>query len=74
MPPENAPHQDQTSDAIDDTQTNSVSTHEPDGERVAEAGHGYVGRQMDDRMKTTPRVEGDGTAGDDTPPEADEAP
>ena len=77
MPPEtpHAPEQDQTSDAIDDAQTNTVSTPEPDGKRVAEAGNAYVGRQMDDRLKANPRVEGDGTAGDGTPPQqpADEA-
>ena len=74
MPTDHAPEQDQSSDAIDDVSKTTVSTPEPDGERVAEAGHAYVGRQMDDRMKTTPRVEGDGTMGDGTPPEDDEAP
>jgi len=33
----------------------------PDGARVAEAGNAYVGRMMDDDLKTTPRVE-DGDA------------
>ena len=62
------PEQDQQSDAIDAARTTSetVSTPETDGARVAEAGHGYVGRMMDDDLKTTPRLRGDG--------EVDEAP
>lgn len=71
MPPETprAPEQDQHSDAIDDVSKNTVSTPEPEGERVAEAGNAYVGRQMSDDMKANPRVEGDGTEGDGTPPQ-----
>ena len=65
-----APEQDQHDDAIDGATTRQeVSAHETDGARVAEAGHGYVGRQMDDRLKTTPRVEGGGEA--DGPPETE---
>ncbi len=59
-----APEQDQTSPAIDAagvTQT-TVSTPDTDGARVSEAGHGYVGRTMDDDLKANPRVRGDGTA------------
>ena len=56
-----APEQNQQSDAIDAADTGQeVSTHETDGARVAEAGHGYVGRTMSDDLKTTPRVKGDG--------------
>lgn len=57
-----APEQDQTSDAIDDAGTSqtTVSTHDTDGARVAEAGHGYVGRTMSDDVKSTPRDEGSG--------------
>ena len=74
MPPETpkAPEQDQHSDAIGDVSQNTVSTPKPDGERVSEAGHGYVGRQMDDRLKANPRVQGDGTEGDGTPPQDDQ--
>ena len=61
-----APEQDQRIDAVDaESPSQEVSAHEADGDRIAEAGHGYVGRQMDDRLKTTPRVEGSGEAGDD---------
>jgi hypothetical protein len=66
MPPETpkAPEQSQQSDAIDaESPRQEVSAPETDGARVAEAGHGYVGRQMDDRLKTTPRVEGSGESG-----------
>lgn len=73
MPTERIPDQDQSSDAISDVSQNTVSTPEPDGERVAEAGNAYVGRQMDDRLKANPRVEGDGTVGDGTPPQMNEA-
>ncbi len=55
-----APEQDQTDDAIADVSKTTVSTPEPDGKRVAEAGNQYVGRMMDDDMKTTPRPDGDG--------------
>ncbi len=58
----NAPEQDQTSDAIDDVSKTTVSTPEPDGKRVAEAGHGYVGRTMSDDVKTTSREKGSGEA------------
>ena len=58
------PEQDQHSDAIDaeGTTRSTVSTPETDGARVSEAGHGYVGRTMDDRLKANPRVRGDGEA------------
>jgi hypothetical protein len=65
-----APEQDQHDEAVDDAASSQeVSAHETDGARVAEAGHGYVGRQMDDRLKTTPRVKGGGEA--DAPPETE---
>ena len=65
-PAPNPPEQDQHSDAIDaaGTTQSTVSTPETDGARVAEAGHGYVGRTMDDALKTTPRVRGDGEEAD----------
>ena len=58
----NAPEQDQADDAIGDVSKTTVSTPETDGKRVAEAGHGYVGRTMSDDVKTTPREEGSGEA------------
>ena len=43
----------------------------PDGEaRVAEAGHGYVGRTMDDALKSSPRVTEPGAGTDETPGDA----
>ena len=38
-----------------------------DGARVAEAGNAYVGRQLDDRLKTAPRVEDGDEAVDEDP-------
>lgn len=38
-----------------------------DGARVAEAGNAYVGRQMDDRLKSGPRVEDGDEAVDEDP-------
>ena len=66
------PEQDQQSDAIDAARTTNetVSTPETDGARVAEAGHGYVGRMMDDDLKTNPRVRGDGEVDDPSAGEA----
>ncbi|HEX8298631.1 MAG TPA: hypothetical protein VF594_05660, partial [Rubricoccaceae bacterium] len=64
-----APEQNQQSDAIDAANTSTgstVSTPETDGARVAEAGNGYVGRTMDDDLKTNPRVRGDGEVSDAT--------
>lgn len=58
----NAPEQDQTSDAVDDVSKTTVATGETEGKRVAEAGHGYVGRTMSDDVKTTSREEGSGEA------------
>ena len=66
------PAQNQQSDAIDaaNPSTLIVATPDTDGARVAEAGNGYVGRMMDDSLKTNPRVRGDGEV-NETP--ADEA-
>ena len=63
-PPPRPPEQDQHSDAIDaaGVTQSTVSTPETEGARVSEAGHGYVGRMMDDAIKTNPRVRGDGEA------------
>lgn len=42
----------------DDADTGSnVRAPETDEPRQGEAGNAYVGRQMDDRMKTNPRIE-----------------
>ena len=44
-----------------------AATEVEDGARVAEAGHGYVGRQMADRLKSAPRVEDGDEAVDEDP-------
>lgn len=45
----------------------TVRTPDTDGARVAEAGHGYVGRMMDDDLKANPRVEDGDAAVDEDP-------
>lgn len=35
----------------------TVRAEEPDGKRLGEAGHTYVGRQMDDDLQANPRIE-----------------
>ena len=57
--PPQAPEQEQrasNSISIEETVT-TVRTPEPEGDRVAEAGNAYTGRQMDDKLKANPRVE-----------------
>lgn len=61
---ERAPEQDQDDDAID---ADPVSGEVEDGARVAEAGNAYVGRMLDDDLKSSPRVE-DGDEAVDTDP------
>ncbi|MEL6617166.1 MAG: hypothetical protein AAFQ43_15600 [Bacteroidota bacterium] len=60
------PEQDQTSEAIPalEASTEPGSAPEVDGGRVAEAGHAYVGRTLDDDLKAHPRVDtpGEGRA------------
>lgn len=74
-PREHAPEQDQALPADSETTHETVATPETEGARVAEAGHGYVGRTMDDRLKSSPRVRDGDAAVDGTPAAAgDEAP
>ena len=55
---ERAPEQDQDSDAIEPDRDAAPAAQEPpDGARVADAGNAYVGRTLDDRLKSSPRVE-----------------
>lgn len=58
------PDQDQHEDAVDAAaeadSDEPGSAPEVDGDRVAEAGNAYTGRTMDDDLKSSPRVEGDG--------------
>lgn len=54
-PREQAPEREQRLPDDAEITRQTVATPEPDGARVAEAGHGYVGRTMDDDRKTTPR-------------------
>ena len=60
QPPEPEPGQELDADPAleEDADTGSdVRTPEPEGDRQGEAGNTYVGREMDDRLKTTPRIE-----------------
>lgn len=57
MPPERIPDQDQSLPDDAETASENVSTPEPDGKRLGEAGSQYTGRQLDDDLKTNPRVE-----------------
>ena len=69
------PEQDQSDDAIDpDRDAAPTATDVEDGARIAEAGNAYVGRTMDDALKSSPRVE-DGEAavdGDPTTPQLED--
>lgn len=57
-PRPDAPEQDQDLPASADAEATheTVATPDTDGARIAEAGNTYVGRGMDDRLKTNPRV------------------
>lgn len=55
-PPVGRPEQDQADDDAETTSQN-VATPEPEGKRLGEAGGAYTGRQMDDRLKSSPRVD-----------------
>lgn len=68
--PPHQPEQDQDSDAVDEV--TATESDEPgsapevgEGARVAEAGHAYTGRQMDDELKSSPRVDEPGAGVDD---------
>lgn len=52
-----APEQDQPDLETDPSAAEAM----PDGDRIAEAGNAYIGRQLDDDLKTNPRLE-DGDA------------
>ena len=53
------PEQDQNETPSMDTDRDAApaAAEVEDGARVAEAGNAYVGRTMDDALKTSPRVE-----------------
>lgn len=60
----------QDSEAIDESGESAVPAAAPEvdeGARVAEAGNAYVGRQMDDDLKTNPRLEDGDEAVDEDP-------
>ena len=62
------PEQDQDSDAIEPDRDAAPAAAEVErGARVAEAGHAYVGRMMDDELKSSPRVEDGDAAVDEDP-------
>ena len=65
-PRERAPEQEQALPPDAEVTHENVQTPEPEGERHGEAGHAYTGRQMDDRLKSSPRVDdADEVMGDD---------
>lgn len=67
-PRPHAPEQDQSDDAIaPDRDAAPAAAEVEDGARVAEAGNAYVGRQLDDDLKTSPRVEDGDAAVDEDP-------
>lgn len=67
---EHRPEQDQSDDAV--TEAAASDSDEPgsapdvdEGARVAEAGNAYTGRMMDDRLKSSPRVDDPGEGVED---------
>ncbi|WP_420455363.1 hypothetical protein [Rubrivirga sp.] len=62
------PEADQDDDAIEpDRDAAPAATEVEDGARVAEAGNAYVGRMLDDDLKSSPRVEDRDEAVDEDP-------
>lgn len=59
------PDQDQAASPAPDADEEGAEVEE--GARVAEAGNAYVGRQLDDRLKSAPRVEDGDAAVDEDP-------
>ncbi len=65
---ERPPEADQADDAIEVDDDAAPAAQEVDeGARVAEAGNAYVGREMDDALKSSPRVEDGDEAVDEDP-------
>jgi hypothetical protein len=63
-----APEADQDDDAIETEDDAAPAAQEVDeGARVAEAGNAYVGRELDDALKSSPRVEDGDEAVDEDP-------
>ena len=63
------PEQDQSATEAMDTDRDAApaAAEVEDGARVAEAGNAYVGRTLDDDLKTSPRVEDGDAAVDEAP-------
>lgn len=63
------PEQDQDATPAMDTDRDSApaASEVEDGARVAEAGNAYIGRTLDDDLKTAPRVEDGDAAVDEDP-------
>ena len=68
-PTPHAPDQDQSATPEMDTDRDAAPAAQTveDGARVAEAGNAYVGREMDDALKSSPRVEDRDEAVDEDP-------
>ena len=62
-----APEISQEAEADLEATSETVATPDVEGARVAEAGNAYVGRQMDDALKSSPRVEDADEAVDEDP-------
>ena len=63
-----APEISQQAEGDLETSDEGAAAEVDEGARVAEAGNAYVGRELDDRLKSSPRVE-DGDAAVDENPE-----
>ena len=67
--PAHRPARDQREPASKDSTGENVSTPEPDGARIAEAGNAYMGRDLDDRLQSSGRVlDGDAAETEDGEP------
>ena len=67
-PEPHAPEQEQADDAIEpDRDAAPAAAEVEEGARVAEAGNAYVGRTLDDDLKSAPRVEDGDEAVDEDP-------
>ena len=67
--PAHRPDQDQREPASKNSTGETVSTPEPDGARIAEAGNAYMGRELDDDLQSSERVlDGDRAETEDDEP------
>lgn len=62
-----APSSDAPESPQPDLDPQTAASEVPNGARVAEAGNAYIGRQLDDDLKSSPRVEDGDAAVDEDP-------